>query len=193
MTTEQAREQIRRAAALVPAGRWTTNADISLVVYGHRSGGQAIGQTMLRRADFPNAWRVLHKGGRIPADWRHTDGSGGPGDCADALRAEGVMILTRDDGVMFADPDRYVDADELAQRQTGRHSRDAQVRRVARRRGYNASRSRVRDPRARGYGRWTVKGPEGGQISPERGWTLDQVEAWLAREGEVADAEAQAG
>jgi hypothetical protein len=65
-----------------------------------------------------------------------------------------------------------------------RESRDAQVRRVAKRRGYRASRSRIQDPLAPGYGRWTVTGPEGGQISPERGWTLEQVERWMNRGGE---------
>jgi hypothetical protein len=64
-----------------------------------------------------------------------------------------------------------------------RQSRDAQVRRVAKRRGYRASRSRVRDPLASGYGRWTVTGPEGGRVSPKTGWTLEQVEAWLNRQG----------
>jgi hypothetical protein len=64
-----------------------------------------------------------------------------------------------------------------------RQSRDAQVRRVAKRRGYRASRSRVRDPLARDYARWTVTGPEGGRVSPKTGWTLEQVEAWLSKQG----------
>ncbi len=60
------------------------------------------------------------------------------------------------------------------------------MRRIAKRRGYTASRSRVRDKAAPGYGRWTVTGPGGGRISPERGWTLDQAEAWIKRTGEQA-------
>ena len=65
------------------------------------------------------------------------------------------------------------------------------MRRVARRRGYRVSLSRVRDPLATGYGRWTVTGPEGGRISPEGGWALEQVERWLGRMGkEAADAKA---
>jgi hypothetical protein len=65
-------------------------------------------------------------------------------------------------------------------------SRDAQVRRVAKRRGYTASLSRVRDPAAPGYGRWTVTGPEGGRVSPKTGWTLEQIEAWITRQGEAS-------
>jgi hypothetical protein len=68
-----------------------------------------------------------------------------------------------------------------------RESRDAQVRRVAKRRGYHASRSRVRDPLARDYQRWHVTGPEGGRISPARGWSLEQAERWLATMGGESD------
>jgi hypothetical protein len=67
-----------------------------------------------------------------------------------------------------------------------RQSRDAQVRRVAARRGYRASRSRVRDQLAPGYARWTVTGPEGRLLSGKRGWTLEQVEAWIERMGAQA-------
>jgi hypothetical protein len=72
-----------------------------------------------------------------------------------------------------------------------KESRIKTVRRVARRRGYHVSLSRVRDPLATGFGRWTVTGPGGGRISPKGGWTLEQVEHWLGRMGkEAADAEA---
>ncbi len=60
-------------------------------------------------------------------------------------------------------------------------SRVKAVRRIARRRGYTVSLSRVRDQLAPGFGRWTVTGPEGGRISPARGWTLEQLERWLGR------------
>ena len=44
--------QIRRIAErVVPRGHWTEYGDVSQVVYGHRRGGPAIGQTMVRRAD----------------------------------------------------------------------------------------------------------------------------------------------
>jgi hypothetical protein len=62
-----------------------------------------------------------------------------------------------------------------------KESRIKTVRRTARRRGYTVSLSRTRDPLALSFGRWTVTGPEGGRISPERGWTLEQVEHWLSR------------
>ena len=65
-------------------------------------------------------------------------------------------------------------------------SRHVAVRRTARRRGYTASKSRLRDPLAIGYGRWTVTDRTGRRISPDDGWTLDQVEHWLGR-GEARD------
>jgi hypothetical protein len=59
-------------------------------------------------------------------------------------------------------------------------SRHAAVRRIARRRGYTASRSRLRDRLAVGYGQWTVTDHEGRHVSPPGGWTLEQAEQWLA-------------
>lgn len=58
-------------------------------------------------------------------------------------------------------------------------SRNKAVRRIAKRRGYTASRSRLQDPLAIGYGRWTITDREGRGVSPEDGWTLDEVERWL--------------
>jgi hypothetical protein len=58
-------------------------------------------------------------------------------------------------------------------------SRERRVRRIAQRRGYTASLSKVRDPAAPGYGRWTVTSPGGRRISGKHGWTLEQAEAWL--------------
>ena len=60
-------------------------------------------------------------------------------------------------------------------------SRHAAVRRIAKRRGYTASRSRLRDHRAVGYGQWTITDRKGKHISPPGGWTLEQAEQWLAR------------
>lgn len=59
-------------------------------------------------------------------------------------------------------------------------SREVAARRTARRRGYDASKSRLRDPLAIGYARWTVTGPHGRHVSPPGGWTLDEIENWLA-------------
>jgi hypothetical protein len=58
-------------------------------------------------------------------------------------------------------------------------SRERRVRRIAARRGYTASLSKVRDPAAPGYGRWTVTSAGGRLLSGKRGWTLEQAEAWL--------------
>jgi hypothetical protein len=59
-------------------------------------------------------------------------------------------------------------------------SRQVAVRRIAKRRGYTASLSRLRDPLAVGFGRWTVTDRKGKRVSPPDGWTLGQVERWLA-------------
>ena len=59
-------------------------------------------------------------------------------------------------------------------------SRQVAVRRIAKRRGYTASLSRLRDPLAIGYARWTVTDRKGKRVSPKDGWTLEQVEQWLA-------------
>jgi hypothetical protein len=61
-------------------------------------------------------------------------------------------------------------------------SRQVTVRRIAKRRGYTASLSRLRDKLAVGYGMWTVTEDRLGhrRVSPPGGWTLDQVEQWLA-------------
>jgi hypothetical protein len=63
-------------------------------------------------------------------------------------------------------------------------SRERRVRRIAARRGYTASLSRVRDRAAPGYGKWTVTSANGRLISGKRGWTLEQAEAWLARQAQ---------
>ena len=65
-------------------------------------------------------------------------------------------------------------------------SRYAAVRRIAKRRGYSASRSRLRDRLAAGYGQWTVISPTGEHVSPPGGWTLEQVEQWLADQQSAA-------
>jgi hypothetical protein len=65
-------------------------------------------------------------------------------------------------------------------------SRERRVRRIAARRGYTASLSRVRDKAAPGFARWTVTSAGGRLLSGKRGWSLEQVERWLARQGEQA-------
>lgn len=60
------------------------------------------------------------------------------------------------------------------------NSRRVAVRRIASRRGFTASLSRLRDPLAVGYGMWTVTDSKDKRISAPGGWTLEQVERWLA-------------
>ena len=66
-------------------------------------------------------------------------------------------------------------------------SRHVAVRRKAKRRGYTASKSGLRDPLAIGFGMWTVTDRRGRHVSPRGGWTLEQVEQWLARQEQDHD------
>jgi hypothetical protein len=69
---------------------------------------------------------------------------------------------------------------------TSEKVRENRLRDTARRRGYQMSKSRLRDPLAVGYGRWHVTARDGQRISGEDGWTLDDVEAWLTSTVEVS-------
>ena len=71
-------------------------------------------------------------------------------------------------------------------------SREQRLRRAAQRQGYKLVKSRRRDPRALGYGRWyivdvagnyIVVGTEGGHANMD----LDAVEEWLTSEREQQD------
>lgn len=62
------------------------------------------------------------------------------------------------------------------------------VRRKATRRGYTASLSRLRDPLAIGYGRWTITDRQGTRVSPPDGWTLEEVEQWMTDQEREHDA-----
>lgn len=66
-------------------------------------------------------------------------------------------------------------------------SRRVAVRRIAKRRGFSASLSRLRDPLAVGYGLWTVTDRKGKRVSAPDGWTLEQVERWLADQERTTD------
>lgn len=61
-------------------------------------------------------------------------------------------------------------------------SRYIRARRIAKRRGYTTSLSRLRDKLAVGYGMWTVTDGKGRRVSAPGGWTLEQVEQWLGLE-----------
>ena len=59
-------------------------------------------------------------------------------------------------------------------------SRETRLRRTAERRGLILVKSRRRDPRVTGYGRWFLFDARLGHLeSPERGLTLDEVETRL--------------
>ena len=73
--------------------------------------------------------------------------------------------------------------------------RELRLRRMASRRGYRLSRSRVRDPRAVGFGLYALVDENTGKaVNPDivgrwkHSWTLDEVEKWLR--GDEAEASA---
>jgi hypothetical protein len=75
---------------------------------------------------------------------------------------------------------------------TAEKVRENRLRRMAERQGLRLEKSRRRDPSAIGYGRYmltnpwnsnAVIGPEGVGPTGEPNWTLDDVEAYLTREG----------
>jgi alkylated DNA nucleotide flippase Atl1 len=109
------RQQIFAAARLVRPGEFTTYGDISLVVYGHPSAGQAVGRVATAKSnEFPNPHRVLGRGGEIPPHW--TDGSAGPEEAVRRLKEEQVEVLEDDGRGYFAHPRHYIDSSTLISR-----------------------------------------------------------------------------
>lgn len=97
-------------AELVPAGRFTTYGDISLVLTGSIHSAQAVGTAMMRADGFAGGHRVLRAGGAIPPTW--SDGAGGgPEVAVRRLEAEGVEVKN-----MKADPARYLPWQQLRER-----------------------------------------------------------------------------
>jgi hypothetical protein len=70
-------------------------------------------------------------------------------------------------------------------------SRETRLRRMAERQGLRLVKSRLRDPNAIGYGKYvlvdvetnTVAIPDGYGPTGQPDWPLDEIEAWLTREG----------
>ncbi len=100
---------------LVREGEWTTYSTMSVVVYGHPKGRQAIGSALRATAIVDSAHRVLAQGGRVPATWvgvpTHGLGSG-PEECIARVKAEGTWDRTR----KCARPDREIDAAKIRSR-----------------------------------------------------------------------------
>jgi alkylated DNA nucleotide flippase Atl1 len=109
------RQQIFAAAGLVHLGEFTTYGDISVVVYGHARGEQAVGQVAAKSDHFPYPHRVLGKGGSIPPHW--TSGTAGPEEAARRLRDEDhVEVLEDAERGYFVHPRHYIDSDTLIRR-----------------------------------------------------------------------------
>jgi alkylated DNA nucleotide flippase Atl1 len=100
-------ERVIAVSRLVPNGAWTTYAEVGEIVYGHRHGGQSVGNAMRAAGHPDSAHRTLQTGGKVSPQWRG-DG-GGPEECRRRLRNEGVW----DDRRGCARADRFVNADAL--------------------------------------------------------------------------------
>ncbi len=100
-------ERIIAVSRLVPNGAWTTYAEVGEIVYGHRRGGQSIGNAMRAAGHADSEHRILQTGGKVSPHWRG-DGSG-PEECIRRLRNERAW----DERRHRARAERFVNADEL--------------------------------------------------------------------------------
>jgi alkylated DNA nucleotide flippase Atl1 len=98
--------RILRAASVIPEGLWTAYGEIAVAATGRRTGARAVGRIAARSNAFPNAWRVIHADGSIPAGWGR--GAGGPERCRELLEAEGVRFTNG-----RADPAKKILAEEI--------------------------------------------------------------------------------
>jgi alkylated DNA nucleotide flippase Atl1 len=103
---ESARDKFERAAGVIPRGFWTAYGEIGLAATGTLRAARAVGRAASRNPAFPNAWRVIHADGSIPAGWGR--GAGGPDRCRELLEAEGVTFTNG-----RADPAKKILADEI--------------------------------------------------------------------------------
>jgi alkylated DNA nucleotide flippase Atl1 len=103
---EGARDKFMRAAHVIPEGFWTAYGEIGLAAAGTRAAARAVGRSAARNPGFPNAWRVIHADGSIPAGWGRDDS--GPERCRRLLEAEGVTFANG-----RADPTKKILADEI--------------------------------------------------------------------------------
>jgi alkylated DNA nucleotide flippase Atl1 len=84
-------QRIVALANVVRPGEWTSYGDISQVMYGHPSGGQAVGMVMLHLADQVPGHRILAHTGEISEYWSNSDGQDRT-HAAQLLRGEGVEV-----------------------------------------------------------------------------------------------------
>jgi alkylated DNA nucleotide flippase Atl1 len=80
--------RLHRILDAMPAGRWTTYADVTDVI---GTGPVALGTHILRCAECRNGYRVLGSNGRIPDGFRWGDSSRAD-DPAQLLEGEGVRM-----------------------------------------------------------------------------------------------------
>jgi alkylated DNA nucleotide flippase Atl1 len=94
------RAALRRACALIPAGRWTSYGDLAdaLGAPGH---ARQVARLLARGGGIPNAHRVLRSTGRVAAGFRTGD-CGGPEVARRLLEREGLRF----DAGGAADPAR---------------------------------------------------------------------------------------
>lgn len=104
LTVAHRRSRVLLLSRLIPRGRWTSYGDFAIAVYGNRRTAITVGQQAAKNPAFANPHRVLWAGGIVPDDWR-SDRGGGPEECKDRLRGEGVWLDDED----RADPNRFLD------------------------------------------------------------------------------------
>jgi alkylated DNA nucleotide flippase Atl1 len=99
-------DRIVRAARVIPKGYWTAYGELGRAATGRANSARTVGRIASATYEFPNAWRVIHADGSIPAGWG--GGGAGPRRCRALLEAEGVTFTNG-----RADPEKKILAEEL--------------------------------------------------------------------------------
>jgi alkylated DNA nucleotide flippase Atl1 len=99
-------DRIVRAARVIPEGYWTAYGELGRAATGRANSARTVGRIASASYDFPNAWRVIHADGSIPAGWG--GGGAGPRRCRELLESEGVRFTNG-----RADPEKKILAEEL--------------------------------------------------------------------------------
>jgi alkylated DNA nucleotide flippase Atl1 len=105
LAIDHRRDNILRAARVIPEGYWTAYGEIGIAATGSPAA-RAVARAAAHDPAFPNAWRVIHADGSIPDGWG--TGDGGPERCRQLLEAEGVEFING-----RADPAKKILSEEI--------------------------------------------------------------------------------
>jgi len=87
-------ERIIAVSRLVPNGAWTTYAEVGEIVYGHRRGGQSVGNAMRAAGHADSEHRTLQTGGKVSPHWRGDGVAPRSAFAASATKVRGTSDVT---------------------------------------------------------------------------------------------------